>query len=163
MLSLPLPVRVYLCLEPADMRRSFDGLGQMVRDFLDADPLSGDICLFFAAAAAIGSSCCTGSATAWPSGTSVSKKACSRFRPALALRACRGRVRPASTEWRFAPRIWRCCSMASICRACGAASVISGRSTRLGDNHHSSDTSEDISLFSFFSRYLFLGPVFHPT
>ncbi len=26
MLSLPLPVRVYLCLEPTDMRRSFDGL-----------------------------------------------------------------------------------------------------------------------------------------
>lgn len=25
MLSLPLPVRVYLCLEPADMRRSFSG------------------------------------------------------------------------------------------------------------------------------------------
>ena len=46
MLSLPLPVRVYLCLEPADMRRSFDGLGQMVREFLDADPLSGDLFVF---------------------------------------------------------------------------------------------------------------------
>ena len=31
MLSLPLPVRVYLCLEPTDMRRSFDGLCRMVR------------------------------------------------------------------------------------------------------------------------------------
>jgi len=46
MLSLPLPVRVYLCLEPADMRRSFDGLCQMVRAFLDADPLSGDLFVF---------------------------------------------------------------------------------------------------------------------
>ena len=37
MLSLPLPVRVYLCLEPTDMRRSFDGLCRMVRDFVGAD------------------------------------------------------------------------------------------------------------------------------
>jgi transposase len=46
MLSLPLPVRVYLCLESADMRRSFDGLCQMVRDYLGADPLSGDLFVF---------------------------------------------------------------------------------------------------------------------
>lgn len=46
MLSLPLPVRVYLCLEPTDMRRSFDGLCRMVRDFLGADPLSGDLFVF---------------------------------------------------------------------------------------------------------------------
>jgi transposase len=46
MLSLPLPVRIYLCLEPADMRRSFDGLCRLVRDFLGADPLSGDLFVF---------------------------------------------------------------------------------------------------------------------
>jgi transposase len=46
MLSLPLPVRVFLCLEPADMRRSFDGLGQLVRDHLGGDPLSGDLFVF---------------------------------------------------------------------------------------------------------------------
>ena len=46
MLSLPLPVRVYLCLEPTDMRRSFDGLCRMVRDFVGADPLSGDLFVF---------------------------------------------------------------------------------------------------------------------
>ncbi len=46
MLSLPLPVRVYLCLEPTDMRRSFDGLCRMVREFLGADPLSGDLFVF---------------------------------------------------------------------------------------------------------------------
>ena len=28
MLSLPLPVRIFLCLHPADMRKSFDGLAQ---------------------------------------------------------------------------------------------------------------------------------------
>lgn len=46
MLSLPLPVRVYLCLEPTDMRRSFDGLCRMVREYLGADPLSGDLFVF---------------------------------------------------------------------------------------------------------------------
>lgn len=46
MLSLPLPVRVYLCLEPTDMRRSFDGLCRMVREFVGADPLSGDLYVF---------------------------------------------------------------------------------------------------------------------
>lgn len=46
MLSLPLPVRVYLCLEPTDMRRSFDGLCRMVREFVGTDPLSGDLFVF---------------------------------------------------------------------------------------------------------------------
>lgn len=46
MLSLPLPVRVYLCLEPTDMRRSFDGLCRLVREFVEADPLSGDLFVF---------------------------------------------------------------------------------------------------------------------
>ena len=46
MLSLPLPVRVYLCLAPTDMRRSFDGLCRMVREYLGADPLSGDLFVF---------------------------------------------------------------------------------------------------------------------
>lgn len=46
MLSLPLPVRVYLCLEPADMRRSFDGLCQLVREHVGGDPLSGDLFVF---------------------------------------------------------------------------------------------------------------------
>jgi transposase len=46
MLSLPLPVRVFLCTQPADMRRSFDGLAQMVREFLGADPLSGHLFVF---------------------------------------------------------------------------------------------------------------------
>lgn len=46
MLSLPLPVRIFLCTEPADLRKSFDGLAQMVREFLGADPLSGHLFVF---------------------------------------------------------------------------------------------------------------------
>lgn len=46
MLSLPLPVRIFLCSEPADMRKSFDGLAHMVREFLGADPLSGHLFIF---------------------------------------------------------------------------------------------------------------------
>src|ERR1700677_3265809 len=46
MLSLPLPVRIFLCTRHADLRKSFDGLAQMVREFLGADPLSGDLFVF---------------------------------------------------------------------------------------------------------------------
>jgi transposase len=46
MLSLPLPVRIFVCTQPADMRRSFDGLAQMVREYLGADPLSGHLFVF---------------------------------------------------------------------------------------------------------------------
>lgn len=46
MLSLPLPVRIFLCTRHADMRKGFDGLAQMVREFLGADPLSGHLFVF---------------------------------------------------------------------------------------------------------------------
>ena len=46
MLSLPLPLRIFLCRQPADMRKSFDGLAQLVREFLGADPLSGHMFVF---------------------------------------------------------------------------------------------------------------------
>lgn len=46
MLSLPLPVRILVCTKAADMRRSFDGLAQLVRDWLGADPLSGHLFVF---------------------------------------------------------------------------------------------------------------------
>jgi transposase len=46
MLKLPLNLPIFLCAQPADMRRSFDGLAQMVREFLGADPLSGHLFVF---------------------------------------------------------------------------------------------------------------------
>lgn len=38
--------RIYLCIAPADMRRGFDTLAAMVKDFLGHDPLSGHLFLF---------------------------------------------------------------------------------------------------------------------
>lgn len=46
MLSLPLPVRIYLCTRLVDLRKSFDGLAQLVREFLGVDPLSGHLFAF---------------------------------------------------------------------------------------------------------------------
>ena len=46
MLSLPPSVRIWLCSEPADMRRSFDGLANMVREHMGSDPLCGHLFVF---------------------------------------------------------------------------------------------------------------------
>ncbi len=46
MLSLPPAVRIFLCAEPADLRKSFDGLAALVRQALGADPLSGHLFVF---------------------------------------------------------------------------------------------------------------------
>ncbi len=47
MLTLPPSVRVFVHLGPTDMRRSFDGLAGMVREILQADPMSGHLFVFF--------------------------------------------------------------------------------------------------------------------
>jgi transposase len=39
-------VRIYLCAVPADMRKGFDSLAALVKDFLGQDPLSGSLFLF---------------------------------------------------------------------------------------------------------------------
>ena len=46
MIHLPASVRVYLCLKPCDMRRSFDGLHALVRDHLQLDAFAGHLYLF---------------------------------------------------------------------------------------------------------------------
>ena len=46
MISLTGSLRVFVCTQPADMRRSFDGLCGMARDLLKQDPLTGHLFLF---------------------------------------------------------------------------------------------------------------------
>jgi transposase len=46
MLNLSLPGRVFLCLLPTDMRKSFDGLTGLVQQHLGQDPLAGDLFVF---------------------------------------------------------------------------------------------------------------------
>jgi len=45
-LSLALPVDIYLCVEPTDMRKSFDGLWALAVDHLGRDPLRGGLFVF---------------------------------------------------------------------------------------------------------------------
>jgi transposase len=46
MLRLPASVRIFVCLEPADMRRSFDGLSGMVQTILRESPTCGHLFVF---------------------------------------------------------------------------------------------------------------------
>jgi transposase len=46
MLGLPSAVRVFLCRQPADMRKSFDGLCALVVGTLNDSPTSGHIFIF---------------------------------------------------------------------------------------------------------------------
>jgi transposase len=46
MLSLSLPVEIYLCVKPTDMRKSFDGLFALAVEQLKLDPLSGGLFVF---------------------------------------------------------------------------------------------------------------------
>jgi transposase len=46
MMYLPASVRVYLCLTPCDMRRSFDGLHALVTSTLELDAFAGHLFVF---------------------------------------------------------------------------------------------------------------------
>jgi transposase len=46
MLSLPTSVRIWLATQPTDLRKSFDTLAELVRQQLEADPLSGQLFVF---------------------------------------------------------------------------------------------------------------------
>jgi transposase len=45
-LSFPPAVRIWLCVPATDLRKSFDSLAELVRQQLDADPLSGHVFVF---------------------------------------------------------------------------------------------------------------------
>lgn len=46
MISLPPTVKIFLAVEPADMRKGFDGLKALVEAQLGCDPLSGHLFVF---------------------------------------------------------------------------------------------------------------------
>jgi transposase len=46
-LKLPPDVRVFIALEPCDMRRQLDGLAALVRSAMERDPDSGDLYVFY--------------------------------------------------------------------------------------------------------------------
>lgn len=43
---IPNAVRIFVCTEPQDMRRSFDGLTAVVEHYVGADPRSGALFVF---------------------------------------------------------------------------------------------------------------------
>jgi transposase len=45
-LSLPSALRIFLAVEPADMRKGCDGLAQLVRDLIAQDPFAGHLFVF---------------------------------------------------------------------------------------------------------------------
>ena len=46
MIHLPASVRVYLCLSACDMRKSFDSLHALVREYLEMDAFAGHLFVF---------------------------------------------------------------------------------------------------------------------
>ena len=46
MLTLPPSAKVFVCTRPTDMRKSFDGLVGLVKEFHSKDPLSGHLFAF---------------------------------------------------------------------------------------------------------------------
>jgi transposase len=46
MIHLPASVRVYLCMAPCDMRRSFDGLHALVTSVMQLDAFAGHLFVF---------------------------------------------------------------------------------------------------------------------
>lgn len=46
MLNVPGQVKIFLCLEATDMRKSFDSLSALVQEQLELDPLSGHLFVF---------------------------------------------------------------------------------------------------------------------
>ncbi len=97
MIHLPASVRVYLCLTPCDMRKSFDSLQALVREHLERTPSPGT-CLYSPAGARTGSRFCTGTATVSPYGASAWRKGRTQFHLATAEQNADVRSRRRSWE-----------------------------------------------------------------
>lgn len=46
MLTIPGAIKIYMCAQSTDMRKSFDGLYGMVKSFMGNDPMSGQLFIF---------------------------------------------------------------------------------------------------------------------
>ena len=46
MIGLASGLKIFLCTQPADMRRSFDGLSGMVVNIIEQDPMNGHLFVF---------------------------------------------------------------------------------------------------------------------
>ena len=46
MLGLPPSVRIFLCMQPIDMRKSFDSLSELAQSYCQQNPLSGHLFVF---------------------------------------------------------------------------------------------------------------------
>lgn len=46
MLNLPTTTRIFVCTQPTDMRKSFEGLSGIIEQVFDAQLLSGDVFVF---------------------------------------------------------------------------------------------------------------------
>ncbi len=46
MLGLPSAVRIFLCMKPIDMRKSFDTLAEAAQEYCEQSPLSGHLFVF---------------------------------------------------------------------------------------------------------------------
>ena len=94
MIHLLASVRVYLCLSPCDMRKSFDSLHALVRDHLELDAYAGHL-VVFASRRRDRLRCCTGIATGLLYGASGWRRGHTRYlwRRALMSGGARSRRR----------------------------------------------------------------------
>lgn len=114
MLSLSPTIRIFLCLPVVDLRKSFDGLGALVRQALGDDPLSGHWFVFRNRAG--------DRLKSWPGRRTVIACGISDSnRESFASLRWPARDRPVS---RSAPPSWPCCWTASFWRRCNAANAI---------------------------------------
>ena len=103
-LGLPANLRIYLAVEPVDMRKQYDGLWALAEQHLRLDPFGGAL-FVFTNKNGTASSSCTGTAPA-----------CGSWRNGWKRAASAGLPRPTARHggWTWSRPRSRCCSRASI-------------------------------------------------